>query len=442
VFGLLGVQRGNHALALVFDFLGKTGMLLLDQSYGHADLEKRHGMYCGQIIEVGALLGELHRFGNFVVELLQGGLQFAFEQTRGAGRGVGHVGNTVKNASEVPDFSAAASGRGLEFRMTCLCRVSVLLLLAAGAALQLPAAAQSYPSRTVRIIAPIAPGGATDVFARTLAAHLAEAWGQQVVVDNRPGAGGMIGSELVAKAPPDGYALLMAYTSHVVNPSLWTRLPYDTLRDFAPVTMVAEVPSVLLLHPSLPVKTVPELVQFARRRPHELDYGSSGIATAAHMAAALFAQRTGLFLTHVPYKGGVPALYELIGGQISILFGSVTTAVPAVRAGRVRALAVTSLKRSPVLPELPTMAEAALPGYEAIGWFALFAPAQTSGTVIHRISTETLLMLKQREIRERFLAHGAEFQPSSPGELDERVRREIVKWRGVLRAAGVVQLKN
>lgn len=317
---------------------------------------------------------------------------------------------------------------------------AVLLLLAAVAAGN--AAAQAYPSRAVRIVAPIAPGGATDVFARTLAMHYAEAWGQQVVVDNRPGAGGMIGSELVAKSPPDGYTLLMAYTSHVVNPSLWTRLPYDTLRDFAPVTMVAEVPNVLLLHPSVPAKTVPELIQFARRRPHELDYGTSGIATAAHMAGALFAQRAGLFLTHVPYKGGSPAIYELIGGQISILFGSVATAVPAIRAGRVRALAVSSLKRSAVLPELPTLAEAALPGYEAIGWFALFAPGQTSGTVIHRINTETLLIPRQREIRERFQAHGAEFQPSSSAELDDRVRREIVKWREVVRTAGIPPMKN
>lgn len=326
--------------------------------------------------------------------------------------------------------------------MTSPSRIVRAWLLAAVLVVQPAAVAQSFPARTVRIIAPIAPGGATDVFARTLAAQFAEVWGQQVVVDNRPGAGGMIGSELVARAPPDGYTLLMAYTSHVINPSLWTRLPYDTLRDFSAVSMVAEVPALLLVHPSLPVKSVPELIEFARRRPHELDYGSSGVATAAHLAAALFAQRAGLFLTHVPYKGGVPALHELIGGQISILFGSVATGLPALQAGRVRGLAVTSLRRSPVLPELPTMAEAVLPGYEAIGWFALFAPAQTSGTVIHRISTETLLMPKRREIRERFLAHGAEFQPSSPGELDERVRREIVKWRGLLPAAGVAPLKN
>jgi tripartite-type tricarboxylate transporter receptor subunit TctC len=304
------------------------------------------------------------------------------------------------------------------------------------------AVAQSYPNRTVRIVVPIAAGGSTDVFARTLAAHFSEAWGQGVIVDNRPGAGGMIGSELVAKAPPDGYNLLMAYTSHVINPSLWTRLPYDTLRDFAPVTMVAQVPSVLIVHPSVPVKTVAELITFAKRRPHELDYGSSGVGTAAHLAAALFAQRAGLFLTHVPYKGGVPAMYELLGGQISIMFGSLATAIPNIRNGRVLALAVTSARRAVALPEVRTMAEAAMPGYEAIGWFALFAPAQTTGTVINRINTETVAMLNQREIRERFLAQGAEFAPSTSAELGERVRQEIVKWGQVVRAAGLKPMKN
>lgn len=304
------------------------------------------------------------------------------------------------------------------------------------------AMAQGYPNRSVRIVVPIAAGGATDVFARTLAANFSEAWNQQVIVDNRPGAGGMIGSEIVAKAAPDGYTLLMAYTAHVTNPSLWTRLPYDTLRDFAPVTMVAQVPSVLIVHPSLPVRSVKELITFARRRPHELDYGSSGVGTAAHLAAALFAQRAGLFLTHVPYKGGVPAMYELLGGQISIMFGSLATAFPNIRNGRVRALAVTSLQRVAILPQLPTMAEAALPGYEAIGWFALFAPAQTSGTVVHKIHTETVLLMGQRETRERFLAQGAEFAPSTPAELGKRVRSEIAKWQLVIRVAGITPAKN
>ena len=313
----------------------------------------------------------------------------------------------------------------------------VFLLVAAATAF-----AQGYPSRTVRIVVPIAPGGATDVLARTLAIHYAEAWNQGVIVDNRPGAGGMIGSEAVAKSPPDGYNLLMAYTSHVINPSLWTRIPYDTQRDFAPVTMVAQVPSVLLVHPSLPVKSVRELIDFARRRPHEVDYGSSGVGTAAHLAGALFAQRAGLFLTHVPYRGGALAMYELLGGQISVMFGSVATSYANIRNGRIRGLAVTGTRRTVALPEVPTMSEAALPGYEAIGWFALFAPAHTPGTVINRINTETVAMLNQREIRERFMAQGAEFSPSTSAELGERVRQEIVKWGEVVRTAGVKPMKN
>jgi len=323
--------------------------------------------------------------------------------------------------------------------VTILCRLGFAVFLVAAAA---TAAAQGYPSRTVRIVVPIAPGGATDVLARTLAIHYSEAWSQGVIVDNRPGAGGMIGSEMVAKAPPDGYNLLMAYTSHVINPSLWTRIPYDTLRDFAPVTMVAQVPSVLLVHPSLPVKSVRELIEFSKRRPHELDYGSSGVGTAAHLAGALFAQRAGLFLTHVPYRGGALAMYELLGGQISVMFGSVATSYANVRNGRIRALAVTGLRRTVALPEVPTMSDAALPGYEAIGWFALFAPAHTPGAVINRINTETVAMLNQREIRERFLAQGAEFAPSTSAELGDRVRQEIVKWAEVVRTAGVKPMKN
>jgi tripartite-type tricarboxylate transporter receptor subunit TctC len=315
----------------------------------------------------------------------------------------------------------------------------MLLLACAFAA---DALAQSYPSRTVRIIVPVSAGGATDVFARTLAHGLAETWGQQVIVDNRPGAGGMIGSEIVAKAVADGYTLLMAYTAHVTNPSLWTRIPYDTLRDFAPVAMVATVPSVLVVHPSLPVRSVSELIAFAKRRPHELDYASSGIGTAAHLAAVLFAQRAGLHLTHVPYKGGSPAMYELVGGQVSIMFGSLTTAHHHLRSGRVRALAVTSIKRASAAPQVPTMQEAGIRDYEAVAWFALFAPAQTPGTVINKINAEVVAMLTRRGIRERLTGQGAEVSPSTPGELNDRVRAEIGKWRDVIRAAGIAPLSN
>ncbi|MBS1219001.1 MAG: hypothetical protein H6R21_2134 [Proteobacteria bacterium] len=315
-----------------------------------------------------------------------------------------------------------------------------MLLLACAFAAN--ALAQSYPSRTVRIIVPVSAGGATDVFARTLAHGLAETWRQQVIVDNRPGAGGMIGSEIVAKSVADGYTLLMAYTAHVTNPSLWTRIPYNTLRDFAPVAMVATVPGVLVVHPSLPVRSVSELIAFAKRRPHELDYASSGIGTAAHLAAVLFAQRAGLHLTHVPYKGGSPAMYELVGGQVSIMFGSLVTAHHHLRSGRVRALAVTSIKRASAAPQVPTMQEAGIRDYEAVAWFALFAPAQTPGTVINKINAEVVAMLTRREIRERLIGQGAEVTSSTPGELNDRVRTEIGKWRGVIRAAGIAPLNN
>ncbi len=320
---------------------------------------------------------------------------------------------------------------------------AVLLLYALAASIIAPhAAAQNYPNRTVRIVVPVSAGGATDVFARALGQGFTEAWGQQVIVDNRPGAGGLIGSEMVAKAVPDGYTLLMAYTSHVTNPALWTRIPYDTQRDFAPVAMVATVPSVLIVHPSLPVRSVRELIEFAKRRPHELDYASSGIGTSAHLSAVLFAQRAGLFLTHVPYKGGSPAVFELVGGQVSIMFGSLTTAYLHMRSARVRALAVTSIKRAAAAPQVPTMQEAGIADYEAVGWFAMFAPAQTSGVVVNKLSTEITALLSQRDLRERFLAQGAEVTPSTPGELGDRVRIELVKWAAVIKAAGIEPVKN
>jgi len=315
----------------------------------------------------------------------------------------------------------------------------VLLLACAWAA---NAVAQNYPNRTVRIVVPVSTGGATDVFARTLAYGFTEAWSQQFIVDNRPGAGGMIGTELVARAAPDGYTLLMAYTSHVTNPSLWTHIPYDTLRDFAPVAMVATVPSVLIVHPSLPARSVGELIDFARRRPHELDYASSGVGTAAHLAAVLFSQRTGLFLTHVPYKGGSPAIYELVGGQVSIMFGSLTTAHQHIRSGRVRALAVTSKTRAAAVPQVPTLQETGIRDFEAVAWFALFAPAQTPGLVINRLTSEVDAMLNHRDLRQRFLAQGADVTPSTPGELGDRVRAEIAKWQGVIKAAGIERMKN
>lgn len=430
---LLG-QRGDHALAFFFDLFGKAGVALLDKTRGQAEFEQGHGKCRRQVVEIRTYFRELHGLDGLVIELLHRVVQFVVKQF-----GFFHDVYVVKSLLIVARF-AAFTAYNVPMRIALWARAVLLLGTVTG--MIADAGAQHYPNRTVRIVVPISAGGATDVFARTLAIGYTEAWNQQVIVDNRPGAGGMIGSEMVAKAVPDGYTLLMAYTSHVINPALWTRIPYDTQRDFAPVAMVAVVPSVLIVHPSLPVRSVPELIAFAKRRPHELDYGSAGVGTAAHLAAVLFSQRAGLFMTHVPYKGGVPALYELLGGQISVMFGSLATAFPNIQNGRVRALAVTSAQRAVALPQLPTMHEAGIAGYEAVAWFALFAPAQTSGTVINRLNAETVAMLNHRDIRSRFLAQGAEVTPSTPGELGDRVRVELVKWAAVVKAAGIEPLKN
>lgn len=297
--------------------------------------------------------------------------------------------------------------------------------------------AQGYPNRTVRIVAPAAPGGATDILARVIALKLYDSWDVGVQVDNRPGAGGIIGSEIVARAPADGYTLLMALTTHVTNPALGVRLPYDTLRDFAPITMVAVVPGVLLVHPSLPVHSVKELIAFARARPGELDYGSSGTGTAAHLAGLLFCSMTGVKMVHVAYKGGAPALYDLLGGQISLLFSSTASGAPHVRSGRIRAIAVTSRHRSKALPNVPTMEEAGLPGFEAMAWFALLAPARTPGAVIDKINSEVVALLQDPEVSERLTGLGAEVRWSTPGALDDYIRAEIAKWTRVVQQANL-----
>ncbi|MBX9812208.1 MAG: tripartite tricarboxylate transporter substrate binding protein, partial [Burkholderiales bacterium] len=269
------------------------------------------------------------------------------------------------------------------------------------------------------------------------AQKLYESWGQMVQVDNRPGAGGIIGSEIVAKAPPDGYTLLMAFTSHVTNPSLQPKLPYDTLSDFAPVSMVAVVPSVLIVHPSLPVWSVKELIVFAKRRPGELNYGSAGTGSATHLAALLFSSMTGIIMEHVPYKGGALALNDLLGGQVSLMFGSAASSMAYIRSGRLRPLAVTSAGRSAALPQLPTMAEAGLPGFEAMAWFALLAPAKTPGAVINKLNSEVVAILQHPDMKERLHGLGAEVMPSSPAALNDYIRAEIVKWGKVIRQLGV-----
>ena len=313
---------------------------------------------------------------------------------------------------------------------------AVVVLIAMACAFS-AAHAQNYPSRLVRIISPAAAGGAADILSRVIAFKLSESWGQQVQVDNRPGAGGIIGSDVVAKAPPDGYTLLMAFTSHVTNPTLQPKLPYDTLNAFAPVSMVAVAPSVLVVHPSLPVRSVRDLIAFAKRRPGELDYGSAGTGTATHLAALMFSAMTGVIIEHVPYRGGAPALNDLLGGQVSLMFGNVASSMAFIRAGRLRPLAVTSARRAAVLPRVPTMAEAGLPDYEALAWFALLAPARTPGQVINKLNSEVVAILQHSDMKERLQALGIELMPSSPAELNDYIRAEIVKWDKVIKQLGI-----
>ena len=322
---LLFLQRRNDALALFFDVPGEAGTFLLDKAGGQAEFQQGDGKGRGEVVEVGAGLGKLDHFNGFVEELLHCLVQFIIEK-------LGHADSHVR----VNPYSNAQYG--LHARTTIRRRYNTALgkpanvpvrkimralvaLMAMACALSV-AHAQNYPSRVVRIVVPIAAGGATDILSRTIAQRLHESWGQVVQVDNRPGASGIIGSEIVAKSPPDGHTLLMAFTSHVTNPSLQPRLPYDTLNDFAPVSMIAVVPSVLLVHPSLPVRSVRELIAFAKPRPGELNYGSSGTGTATHLAALLFSSMTGVIIEHVPYRGGAPAFYDLLSGRVSLMFGN------------------------------------------------------------------------------------------------------------------------
>lgn len=316
-----------------------------------------------------------------------------------------------------------------------LCSVAaVLAVIPTGAAIANP---DNYPNRTVRIIAPIAPGGGTDILSRIIAQKLYESWKQVVQVDNRPGAGGIIGSELVAKAAPDGYTVMMAFTSHVTNPSMQSRLPYDTIEDFAPITMVAVIPNVLLVHPSLPVRSVRDLIAFARAHPGDLSYASSGTGTATHLAALLFSSMTGIVMEHVAYRGGAPALYDLLGGQVPLMFGNMASSMAHIRSGRLRPLAVTSATRTAALPNLPTMAQAGLPGFEAKGWFALLAPAKTPGRIINKLNSEVVAILQHPELNERLRGLGAEVTTSTPGELNDYIRSEIAKWGKIIKAAGI-----
>ena len=296
--------------------------------------------------------------------------------------------------------------------------------------------AQSWPSRPIRMVVPLSPGGFADVPGRILAARLSSSLGYNVFVENRPGAGGTIGADFVAKSAPDGYTLLFTGTPHVISAWIYKKLPYDALKDFEPVALVASGPYVLVVNPQLPVHSIPELIAAAKAQPGKIDYASSGNGSAQHLVSALFASMAGIELNHVPYKGSGPAMQDLLGGQVKVSFAGIPNVLPHVKAGRLRALAVSTPQRSPDLPDVPTAAEAGVPGYQATLWLNLAAPAGTPGDIVQRIYAETAKALQDAELQQNFRSAGVEASPMSPQELAGFMRAEYEKWGKVVRDTG------
>lgn len=301
-----------------------------------------------------------------------------------------------------------------------------------------PAGAQTaYPSKPIRFVVPFTPGGSGDIFARPIAQKMSESMGQQVIVENRPGSGGVLGSEVVAKAAPDGYTMMMGLTANVaVNPALYAKLPYDPLRDFAPVTLVASAPYVLLVPVSLPAHNVKELIALARSKPGELAYVSLGSGSMGHLSGEMLASMAGVKLLHVPYKTLGQAIPDLISGQVQLLFLGIASAQSQVKSGKLRAIAVSGAKRSPVLPQLPTVAEAGVKGFDLTGWYGVFVPAGTPQDIIARLHSEIVKALALPDVRQRLSGEGAELVGNSPGEFDKFVRSELVKWAKVVKLSG------
>jgi len=300
------------------------------------------------------------------------------------------------------------------------------------------ASAQAYPSKPIHLIVPFPPGGGNDTVARAIAQQVGPDLGQPMVVDNRPGAGGSVGAELAAKAPPDGYTLFLAGVgSHAVNPNVHAKLPYDPMKDFAPITLLASAPSVLVVTPSVPARTIAEFTAYARANPGKLNYASNGSGSAAQLAAAMYETMAGVRMVHVPYKGIAPAMTDLMGGEVQLMFGTIVALVPHIQAGKLRALAVTSRKRSALLPDVPTLAESGLPDYQAGSWYGIEAPAGTPREIIERLNSVMVKALKQPEVAKRLAAEGAEVIGSTPEEFGAHIKSELARVGAVVRAAGI-----
>jgi tripartite-type tricarboxylate transporter receptor subunit TctC len=310
--------------------------------------------------------------------------------------------------------------------------MAAALLVTGGAQAQ-----QDYPTKPIRIVVPSSPGGGTDILARQIAQKLTERWGQQVVVDNRPGAGQMIGIEMVARAAPDGYTLVLTASPLALNTVLYKKVPYDPVRDFAPISQVAAMVMVVVTHPSLPARTIRELIALAKARPGELVYASSGIGTGPHLAMELFLSMAGVKMGHVPYKGTNPGMIDTMAGQVQVLMSTLLPPLPHIKTGRLRPLGVTGAKRVVSMPDVPTIAEAGVPGYEVIQWYGIVAPANTPREVITKLHGEIVNILKSPEVRDKLAADGAEPVGSTPEQFAAFIQSEIDKWGKVVKSAGI-----
>ncbi len=317
------------------------------------------------------------------------------------------------------------------------CRRGLLAAAAACALLPGLAAAQAFPSKPITIIVPFAAGGTTDILARIIAQGMGAELGQSVVVDNRAGAGGNIGGQVAARAPADGYTLFMGTVgTHAINAALYKKMPFDPVKDFAPLTRVANVPNLLVANPAQPFKTVQELIAYAKANPGKINFGSSGSGSSIHLSGELFKSMAKVDMQHVPYKGSAPAVTDLLGNQIAIMFDNMPSAIQHVRSGRLRAIAVTTARRSPELPDVPTIAEAGVPGYEATSWFGMFAPAATPAPVVAQLNATIVKVLAQPDIRKKLAEQGAEAAGETPAQFADFIQKESVKWGKVVKESG------
>ena len=300
-----------------------------------------------------------------------------------------------------------------------------------------PVAAMDYPARPIRIIVPQSPGASTDLTARLIGQKLSEAWKQSVIVDNRPGSSGISGTEIVSRAAPDGHTLMVVASSFSINPALQPKLPYDPVRDFTPITQLSKFPNMLAAHPSVPVKTLQDVIALARAKPGQLNYASAGSGTGTHMSAELLKQMTGIDIVHIPYKGGGPAMVATMGGQTQLIIGTSVGLLPHVRSGKLKAIALTSAKRAAAAPDIPTFAESGVPGYEHEPWNGFFGPSKMPGAVVAKLNSEAVRILRAPEVRNIFESEGAEPVGNSPEAFAFMIKSETAKWAKVIKAAGI-----